>query len=65
MVCPTCGTATVEVTDRWPTFAEASGAEYLASYVSIWRCPQCSTMLGASEGDVDWVIEPEDARGEE
>jgi hypothetical protein len=65
MDCPTCGAATIEVTDSWHTFAEATGAEYLATYVTIWHCPRCRTMIGASEGAVDWVIEPEEALREE
>jgi hypothetical protein len=54
-----------DVTEDWPTFAEAEGAEYLASYVTIWRCVACQTVVGAQEETVEWVMEREGARNEE
>jgi len=35
MDCPHCDTTMDDVTEHWPTLAEAQGAEYLASYVNI------------------------------
>jgi hypothetical protein len=50
-----------DVTESWHTFAEAEGAEYLASYVTIWHCPACETVLGADEEGVAWTMEPQGA----
>jgi hypothetical protein len=50
-----------DVTESWHTFAEAEGAEYLASYVTIWHCPQCGTVVGASDDGIEWVMECEEA----
>lgn len=61
MDCPVCGAQMDDVTESWHTFAEAEGAEYLASYVTIWHCPQCDTVVGASDGSVEWVMEREEA----
>lgn len=65
MQCPRCGSPMSDVTESWHTFAEAQGAEYLASYVTIWHCPACSAVAGSHEGDVEWVIEREAALNEE
>lgn len=54
----------VDVTESWHTFAQAEGAEYLATYVTIWHCPQCNTVVGAQDG-IDWVMKPEEAFPEE
>lgn len=61
MSCPHCGAQMVDVTESWHTFAEAEGAEYLASYVTIWYCPECTTVAGANDDGVDWVMEREEA----
>ena len=61
MECPHCRHAMVDVTDSWDTFAEARGAEYLASYVTLWRCPNCGTLAGASGITIEWVTEPEES----
>lgn len=65
MDCPQCGALMNDVTDSWATFAEAEGAEYLASYTTIWHCPACRSVAGVDEDDVQWVIEAEEAVGEE
>ena len=54
-----------DVTESWHTFAEAEGAEYLASYVTIWHCPVCSTVVGADEEGIEWVMKPEEVLVEE
>lgn len=64
MNCPRCGAPMNDVTESWHTFAEAEGAEYLASYVTIWHCPRCGTVAGAHESGVEWVLEPEAATEE-
>jgi hypothetical protein len=65
MDCPNCGTRTTDVTESWHTFTEANGAEYLATYVTIWHCPSCHTVVGAHDEGVEWVMEPEHALPEE
>jgi hypothetical protein len=55
----------VDVTESWNTFAEAEGAEYLASYVTIFHCPHCNTVVGADQDGIEWVMEPEEALAEE
>lgn len=65
MQCPVCSTAMTDVTDSWHTFAEAEGAEYLASYVTIWYCPQCRTVVGTEGNETKWVMEREEALREE
>lgn len=66
MICPHCSAEAEEVTDAWHTFPVAQGAEYLSTYVTIWHCPACETMVGTRNGSIEWVIEPEPraARGE-
>ena len=64
MVCPHCDAEMVDVTETWHTFVEAEGAEYLATYVTIWHCPRCETVVGASDEGTDWVMEPQEAVGE-
>jgi hypothetical protein len=54
-----------DVTESWHTFTEAEGAEYMASYVAIWRCPRCSTVVGAHDETVEWVMRPEGALNQE
>ena len=54
-----------DVTESWHTFAEAQGAEYLAVYVTIWRCPQCDTVAGAQHDIIEWVMEREGALNED
>ncbi|HEX6510052.1 MAG TPA: hypothetical protein VF221_20680 [Chloroflexota bacterium] len=54
-----------DATESWHTFAEAQGAEYLASYVTIWHCPACQTVVGAQDGGIKWVMEPQEAVSEE
>ncbi len=61
MDCPQCHTPMVDVTDSWHTFVEARGAEYLASYVTIWDCPTCHTLAGTADEDVEWVMRAEGA----
>ncbi|MGH2444027.1 MAG: hypothetical protein ACRDFX_12805 [Chloroflexota bacterium] len=58
MNCPHCSSAMGDVTQNWHAFAESAGAEYLATYVTIWHCPSCLTMAGSAENDLEWVIEP-------
>lgn len=65
MTCPVCGAAMENVTGSWHTFAEAEGAEYLASYVTIWHCPSCATVVGADDDAVEWVMEREEVAAEE
>ena len=65
MQCPQCGATMQDVTESWHTFTEAEGAEYLASYVTIWRCPRCSTVVGAHDETVEWVMRPEGALNQE
>ena len=65
MNCPHCAHAMTDVTESWHTFAEAEGAEYLASYVTIWHCPVCSTVVGADEEGIEWVMKPEEVLVEE
>lgn len=65
MECPQCGAPMSDVTGVWHTFAESQGAEYLAAYVTIWRCPRCDTVIGADDETVKWVMEPEIALSEE
>lgn len=59
MRCPTCGQEMTDVTENWHTFAEAEGAEYLASYVTIMHCSSCGTVAGTHDDGVEWVLEPE------
>jgi hypothetical protein len=54
-----------DVTDTWPSFAEAKGAEYLAEYVTIWHCEACGAMVGAEGRRVQWVMERDEAPSEE
>lgn len=54
-----------DATDAWHTFAEAEGAEYLAAYVTIWRCPACSAVVGTDGEQIEWVLEPEAVLSEE
>lgn len=61
MDCPTCGAVLRDVTDSWSTFVESQGAEYLATYVTIWHCDHCHTSVGAEDNGVDWVLRPEEA----
>ena len=65
MECPCCGAQMNDVTESWHTFAEARGAEYLATYVTIWRCPTCTALAGGEEGQVEWIMEPETVLAEE
>lgn len=65
MDCPHCDTTMDDMTERWPTLAEAKGAEYLASYVTIWRCPSCQTLAGAEDEGIEWVMEHEAANIED
>ena len=65
MSCPVCRATMEDVTESWHTFAEAEGAEYLASYVTIWHCTSCETVVGAADDDVEWVMEREEAAAEE
>jgi hypothetical protein len=65
MTCPRCSHTMVDVTESWYTFAEAEGAEYLASYVTIFHCPHCNTVVGADQDGIEWVMEPEEALAEE
>ena len=66
MICPTCGSGMIDVTESWHTFAESEGAEYLADYVTIWFCSSCGTVAGAEdEEEVSWVMEKEPALSEE
>jgi hypothetical protein len=53
-----------DVTESWHTFAEAEGAEYLATYVTIWSCPACGTVAGGQDDTFEWVIEYEGVREE-
>jgi hypothetical protein len=53
-----------DVTESWHTFAEAEGAEYLASYVTIWHCTSCGTVVGADDDAVEWVMEREEVAAE-
>ena len=65
MSCPHCGAEMTDVTESWHTFAESQGAEYLADYVTIWLCPACGTVAGATGDAVEWVMETETALNEE
>jgi hypothetical protein len=65
MNCPHCSALLTDVTDSWHTFVEAQGAEYLASYVTIWHCSECRTVVGAADGDIEWVLEPEEVLSED
>ncbi|GAC1524658.1 MAG: hypothetical protein NVS2B16_33240 [Chloroflexota bacterium] len=65
MNCPDCATAMDDVTDVWHTLAESEGAEYLASYVTIWRCPTCHTVAGTGDDEIEWVMEREEVLVEE
>jgi len=65
MDCPHCDTTMNDVTEHWHTFAEAEGAEYLACYVNIWRCPSCQTLAGADDEGIEWVMERETANVED
>lgn len=58
MTCPNCDAQMVDITASWHTFAAAEGAEYLATYVTIWHCPECDTLAGAGVEGVEWVLEP-------
>lgn len=64
MNCPRCGSTMTDVTESWETFAQAQGAEYLATYVTIWHCEQCGTVAGGEDG-IEWVMEPEAVAREE
>lgn len=59
MDCPSCTTDMSNATESWHTFDEARGAEYLASYVTIWHCPACQTVVGAHDDQVEWTMEQE------
>jgi hypothetical protein len=63
--CPNCGAALTDITESWHTFRESHGAEYLATYVTIWHCPSCHTVVGGQDEEPEWVIEPEEALVEE
>ena len=65
MICPVCSANMRDVTDSWHAFAEAEGAEYLASYVTIWHCEACSTVVGATDERIEWIMEPEATRSDE
>jgi hypothetical protein len=65
MDCPTCGHGMRDVTDSWETFAEAKGAEYLASYVTIWSCRACHTVAGSADQEIEWVLQPQEVGPEE
>ena len=65
MNCPCCTGEMIDVTETWHTFAEARGAEYLATYVTIWHCPNCKAVAGAADGQIEWVMEPEGVLAEE
>lgn len=65
MLCPRCHSDMRDVTESWHTFAEAEGAEYLSSYVTIWLCERCHLVAGSSDEDLEWVMEREEARSEE
>jgi hypothetical protein len=64
MSCPQCSHTMTDVTESWHTFAEAEGAEYLAAYVTIWHCDNCSTVVGADEEGIEWVMKPEEVLAE-
>lgn len=64
-MCPTCGSVMADVTETWHTMAQAEGAEYLASYVTIRQCPVCATVTGAAGDEIEWVMEPEEPAREE
>ena len=64
MDCPLCRAPMADVTETWHTMPEAVGAEYLTTYVSIWRCERCGAVAGADQG-VEWVMEPEEVLVEE
>lgn len=65
MGCPRCGLEMSDVTESWHTFAEAEGATYLTSYVTIMHCPGCGTVAGMSDDGMEWVLEPEAPATEE
>jgi rubredoxin len=65
MICPHCSAQTDDVTENWHTFTEAEGAEYLATYVTIWHCSVCETVVGAQNGGIEWVMEPQEALSED
>lgn len=65
MRCPVCNTEMTDVTESWHTFTEATGAEYLSAYVTIWHCRTCGAVAGGEEDEVDWVMEHEEAVAEE
>ena len=57
MQCPRCTQAMEDVTESWHTFVQAQGAEYLASYVTIWHCPSCGSGVGTDGRAVEWVMD--------
>jgi hypothetical protein len=65
MICPHCGAQAHDITESWHTLPEAEGAEYLATYVTIWCCSSCHTLVGTHQGDVEWIAEPQEALIEE
>ncbi len=65
MECPQCSQSMTDVTDSWHSFAEAEGAEYLATYVTIWHCSACETVAGVDQDRIEWLMEKEGALNEE
>jgi uncharacterized Zn finger protein len=65
MTCPTCGHPMEDVTESWHTFAAAEGAEYLSTYVTIWRCQDCGTVAGGEGEEIEWVMQPQEAGADE
>lgn len=65
MRCPICNQPMIDVTESWHTFVEAEGAEYLSAYVTIWHCPACGAVAGASPEGVEWIMDEEGALAEE
>ena len=65
MNCPDCGQAMTDVTESWHTFAAAEGAEYLSDYVTIWQCGRCHIVAGSEGGEIEWVLQPQEAVSEE
>jgi uncharacterized protein with PIN domain len=65
MRCPVCSAEMNDITESWHTYAEATGAEYLSAYVTIWHCPACNTLAGGEDDMVEWVMEREEALAEE
>jgi len=61
MSCPLCGQAMRDVTESWHTFAAAEGAEYLSDYVTIWLCDHCQTVAGCEGGEIEWMLQAQEA----